>query len=210
MWEIQGLCKAYHGRQVLQPVTVSVGPGECLGLIGANGSGKSTLLRLLAQVQRPDGGRVLFQGRDTKGDKIFLRRRQGYVPQEDALAEELTVRQQLKLWQAACGLPGSLPRAPLTLMGLEPLLKSPLRSLSGGMRRRVSIAMALLPDPDILLMDEATAGLDENYRLALLAWMESFLRRGGRAVWCTHRQEELERICSRCMRLEEGRARWGQ
>ena len=209
MLEIQGICKSYQGRQVLAPVSFTLEAGECLGLAGANGSGKSTLLRVLAQIQPPDGGRVLFRGRDTAGDRTFLRRRQGCVPQEECLAEELTVRQQLRLWQAACGLSGPLPEEIVRLCGLEDLMKSPLRSLSGGTRRRVSIAMALLPRPEILLMDEATVGLDEGFRVSLLSWMEAYLQNGGRAIWCTHRAEELERLCRRCMRLEDGKARWG-
>ena len=209
MLEVRNVCKSYRGRQVLAPVSFTLKAGECLGLAGANGSGKSTLLRLMAQVQPPDSGQILFQGRDTAGDRAFLRRRQGCVPQEDALAEELTVRQQLRLWQAACGLRGPLPEEPIRLCGLGDLLKSPIRGLSGGTRRRVSIAMALLPRPGILLMDEATVGLDESYRRSLLRWMEAFLRNGGRAVWCSHRTEELERLCTRCMRLEDGNARWG-
>lgn len=209
MLEVRNVCKSYRGRQVLAPVSFTLEAGECLGLAGTNGSGKSTLLRLMAQVQPPDSGQILFQGRDTAGDKGFLRRRLGCVPQEDALAEELTVRQQLRLWQAACGLSGPLPKEILRLCGLEDLLKSPVAGLSGGTRRRVSVAMALLPRPDILLMDEATVGLDEGYRQSLLEWMAAFLRNGGRAVWCTHRPEELERLCTRCMRLEDGKARWG-
>lgn len=209
MLEVQELCKTYGQRKALSAVNFCLGPGECLGVVGSNGSGKSTLLRLLAQVQRPTGGRILFRGRDTAGDRSFPRRRLGYVPQENALAEELTVAQQLKLWQAACGARGGLPEGLEELMGLEPLLRRRVRDLSGGMQRRVSIAMALLTKPEILIMDEATAGLDEVYRRALLLWMEDFLRKGGRAVWCTHHSRELEQICTQCLCLRDGVPSWG-
>ena len=205
VWEV---CKSYHGRPVLLPVSFTLAAGECLGVVGRNGSGKSTLLRLLAQVQRPDSGAVLFRGRDVRGDREFPRRRLGYVPQEDALAEELTVGQQLSLWQAACGLRGPVPEEIDALMGLAPLRRRRIADLSGGMRRRTAIAMALLARPEILVMDEATTGLDGDYRSALLDWMETFLRRGGRAVWCTHLPEEAERLCGRRLRLEEGRPSW--
>lgn len=207
--EVQGICKAYHGRQVLSPVSFRLEPGECLGVSGVNGSGKSTLLRLLAQAQRPDGGRVLFQGRDVRGDRTFLRRRLGYVPQDNELAEELTAAQQIGLWLAACGCKRPLPEEVQALLGLEELLPRRIRELSGGMQRRVSIAMALATGPDILIMDEATTGLDETYRWALLAWLETFLQKGGSAVWCSHRQEELERVCGRCLQLQDGRPSWG-
>lgn len=208
MLEVRTLCKSYQGRQVLFPVSFRLGPGECLGIAGANGSGKSTLLRLLAQGDVPDGGQVLFQGRDVRGDRQFVRRQMGYVPQDSALAEELTVGRQLSLWQAACGLRGPLPQPPLALMGLEPLLRRPIRELSGGQQRRVSIAMALLTEPSLLVMDEASAGLDESYRQALLDWLDGFLRRGGCLVWCTHRREELERLHAACLRLEDGHPFW--
>ena len=101
MLEVRELCKSYGGRQVLAPVSFVLPPGRCLGLAGSNGSGKSTLLRLLAQVQRPDGGDVLYRGRSVLGDRQFLRRTLGYAPQSAELAAGLTVAGQLKLWQRA-------------------------------------------------------------------------------------------------------------
>ena len=205
MLEICQLCKSYGGRRVLCPVSFVLPPGQCLGLAGHNGSGKSTLLRLIAQIERPDGGDVLYEGRSVLGNRQFLRGMLGYVPQSAELARELTVKQQLRLWQAACGLSGPFPEDVLDLLGLEPLLKAPIRTLSGGMAQRVSIAMALLPRPRILLMDEATTGLDRAYVPRLLDWLEEFLAGGGSMVWCSHHREELERLCGAVLRLEEGR-----
>ena len=119
MLEVRQLCKSYGGRQVLSPVSFVLPPGQCLGLAGSNGSGKSTLLRLMAQIERPDGGEVLFEGRSVLGDRRFLRSTLGYVPQSAELARELTVGQQLKLWQSACALSGPLPGWVLELLGLE-------------------------------------------------------------------------------------------
>ena len=205
MLEVRQLCKSYGGRQVLAPVSFLLPPGQCLGLAGSNGSGKSTLLRLVAQIQRPDSGDVLFEGRSVMGDRQFLRRRLGYVPQSAELARELSVAGQLKLWQRACGLTGPLPEDILELLGLRDLLRRPIRALSGGMAQRVSIAMALLPRPDILLMDEATAGLDQGYVPRLLEWLEGFVAGGGSLIWCSHHPAELERLCGAVLRLEEGR-----
>lgn len=205
MLEARQLCKSYGGRQVLSPVSFLLPPGQCLGLAGSNGSGKSTLLQLLGQVQRPDSGDILFDGRSVLGDRHFLRRQLGYVPQEAALDRELSVRQQLILWQRACDVSGPLPDDILGLLGLEPLLRRPIRALSGGMAQRVSIAMALLIRPRVLLMDEATTGLDRAYVPRLLDWLENFLSGGGSLVWCSHHQEELERLCGAVLRLEEGR-----
>ena len=207
--EAQGLSNSYGGVQALYPVSFRLEAGECLGVAGANGSGKSTLLRLLAQFQKPDGGRVLFRGRDVAGDRRFPRRCLGYVPQDNELAPELTAGEQLALWRAACGLGGGVQPELIELLGLEPLLRRRIGELSGGMQRRVSIAMALSTGREVLVLDEATAGLDEAYREGLMAWMEGFLARGGCAVWCSHLTGELERLCTSCLTIREGRARWG-
>ena len=205
MLEVRQLCKNYSGRQVLSPVSFALPPGQCLGLAGSNGSGKSTLLRLIAQVEGPDGGDVLWNGRSVLGDRQFLRVELGYVPQSAELARELSVKQQLVLWQRACALSGALPEDILDLMGLGPLLKKPIRALSGGMAQRVSIAMGLLARPNILLMDEATAGLDQDYVPRLLNWLEAFVAEGGSLVWCSHHRAELDRLCAAVLRLREGK-----
>lgn len=204
--EVRQLSKSYGGRQVLAPASFVLPAGQCLGLAGSNGSGKSTLLRLIAQIERPDGGDILYEGRSALGDRRFLRKTLGYVPQKAELARELTVRQQLKLWQAACEADRPLPADLLDLLGLEPLLKKPIRTLSGGMAQRVNIALALLSRPRVLLMDEATSGLDRDYVPRLLDWLEGeYLPGGGSLVWCSHHAEELERLCGAVLRLEEGK-----
>lgn len=201
MLEVDEICKSYHGRQVLKPTRFVLPRGFCIGITGENGAGKSTLLRILAQTERPDSGDVRFRGKSVLGNREFMRRSVGYVPQRPELMEELTVLQQLKLWYSACGLSGPLPEEPLALMGVEPMLKSRIFTLSGGMKQRVSIAMALLSHPEILIMDEATTGLDREYRERLLSWLEGFLERGGRVVWCSHHKQELDRLCGSCLHL---------
>ena len=206
MLEVRQLCKSYGGRQVLSSVSFVLPQGQCLGLAGHNGSGKSTLLRLIAQVEKPDSGGILYKGRSVLGDRRFLRTQLGYVPQTPQLAPDLTVGQHLNLWHSACGLSGPLPGDVLELLGLESLLKKPVRALSGGMAQRLSIALALLSRPQVLLMDEAASGLDQGYVPKLLDWLESdFLTKGGSLVWCSHHPEELERLCGAVLRLEEGR-----
>ena len=206
MLEVRQLCKSYGGRQVLAPASFVLPPGQCLGLAGSNGSGKSTLLRLLAQIQRPDSGDVRFQGRSVLGDRHFLRQELGYVPQSAELARELTVEQQLDLWRRASDLTGPTPPEVLELLGLEPLQKKPIRALSGGMAQRVSIALALLARPQVLLMDESTAGLDRDYVPRLLDWLEGvYLPGGGSVIWCSHHPAELERLCGAVLRLEDGK-----
>lgn len=201
MLEIDGICKSYYRRQVLKPIRFVLPRGYCVGIAGDNGAGKSTLLRILAQMERPDSGDVRYRGVSILGNRGFMRKSVGYVPQHPDLMEDLTVLQQLKLWRSACGLSGPLPEEPLELMGIGPMLKSRIHTLSGGMKQRVSIAMALLSNPEILIMDEATTGLDREYRERLLVWLEEFLERGGRVIWCSHHGQELDRLCGSCLHI---------
>ena len=205
MLEVDGIRKSYFGHEVLSPISFCLPAGCCLGVTGENGSGKSTVLRMLAQIERPDGGDIRYGGESVLGNRNFLRRTMGYVPQQIDLMEELTVQNQLKLWQSACGLSGPLPEDILELLDVKPMLKSQIRHLSGGMKRRVSIAAALLSHPDILVMDEATSGLDQEYCSRLLAWLEDYLKRNGRVVWCSHHAQELNRLCGACLEISGGK-----
>ncbi len=200
MLQAVGLSKTYHGRQVLAPTRFSLPEGQCIGVVGENGSGKSTLLRLMAQIEKSDSGDILFDGRSIVGNRAFLRRNVGYVPQGNDLLPELTAGQQLRLWQSACGC-GPISRELAELLELEPLMNKLPRELSGGMQRRVSIAMALMNQPKILIMDEATTGLDRHCRERLLTWLEAYLAGGGRMLWCSHHKDELDRLCGGILAL---------
>lgn len=204
MLQIDGLCKSYGGRQVLAPVSFFLPQGSCIGITGGNGAGKSTLLRLIAQTEKPDGGNILYRGKSVLRDSAFLRQELGYVPQEPGLMEDMTVGQQLKLWYSACGLGGPLPKDILCLLDVDQLLKSRIATLSGGMRQRVSITMALLNRPSVLLLDEACSGLDEHYRKIFLSFLEEFLTDGGRIVLCTHDKDELRQLCGSTLHLRDG------
>ena len=201
MFIVRDITKAYHGRPVLEAVSFALPAGHCLGVTGENGAGKSTLLRILAQGDVPDRGDILFGGRSVLGDKQFLRKSLGYVPQNCDLLPDLTAGQQLRLWQAACGVTGSLPGEVAELLDFPELEKVKIAEMSGGMQRRVSIALALSTSPRILVMDEATAGLDSRFREGLLTWLEDYLRNGGRIIWCSHLAEENARLCGTVLPL---------
>lgn len=205
MLQAVGLTKRYRGVTALAPLDLTLNEGECVGLAGANGSGKSTLLSLLAQTQRPDGGDILADGTSVLGRRSFVRSQVGYVPQRDALLEDLRVSQQLRLWQGLCGVRGGPDEEVLHLLGLEPLMDRPIHTLSGGMKKRVSIAMALLTHPRYLLMDEAFAGLDEGYRGGLTGWLLTFVAQGGALLWCSHESDELRVLCGQVLVLDQGR-----
>lgn len=203
MFIARDIAKAFHGRTVLDGVSFALPAGHCLGVTGENGSGKSTLLKILAQVERPDRGDILFGGRSVLGDRRFLRTSLGYVPQNCDLLPDLTARQQLELWQAACGCREPLPGDVAELLAFPELAKVKIGEMSGGMQRRVSIALALSTSPRLLIMDEATAGLDSRFREGLLTWLEDHLKKGGRIIWCSHLPEENARLCGTVLPLGE-------
>lgn len=205
MLQVDGLGKSYHGRTVLDSVSFCLPAGFCLGITGGNGAGKSTLLRLIAQIEKPDCGRILYKNQNILGARSFLREHVGYVPQHNDLMEELTVAAQLKLWQSACGLSGPFPEDIMQMLDISPMLKSRIKTLSGGMQRRVSIAMALMNHPKILILDEPTTGLDAAYHQAFLAYLEHFLQRGGRILFCSHDPAELSRLCGSSLHLQSGK-----
>lgn len=207
MLQIDGLSKSYHGRTVLAPIRFFLPAGFCLGITGGNGAGKSTLLRLIAQIEKPDSGRILYQGKPVAGDRGFLKTHVGYVPQHNDLMEDLTVAAQLKLWQSACGLSGPFPEEIMQMLDIKPMLKSRIKTLSGGMQRRVSIAMALMNDPDILILDEPTNGLDSGYREVFLKYLERYLQHGGRILFCSHDPAELAQLCGSYLHLDNGKVK---
>jgi len=195
MLQALGISKSYHRAPVLQAVDFCLGAGQCLGIAGENGSGKSTLLKICAQVLTPDSGDILYQGKSILGDRVFLRQMVGYVPQQCDLLPLLTCREQLSLWQSACGVATPLSGELSEILKLPELMDIPIGQMSGGMCRRVSIALALSNQPRILIMDEATTGLDAACREDLLTWLEEYLSRGGRMLWCSHYAQETERLC---------------
>ena len=201
MFIVRDITKSYHGRTVLEGISFALPAGHCLGVTGENGSGKSTLLRILAQVDAPDRGDIFYRGRSVLGDKRFLRGSLGYVPQNCDLLPDLTARQQLELWRAACGCGGRLPGSVAELLEIRELEQVKIGEMSGGMQRRVSVAMALSTSPEILVMDEATAGLDSCFRERLLCWLEDYLKKGGRIIWCSHLAEENARLCGTVLPL---------
>ena len=204
MLTAQGLTKLYHGSIALHPASFSLSAGEAVGIAGANGSGKSTLLSILAGALMPDGGDILENQTSVLANRRFYQQAVGYVPQADCLVPELTVKQQLSCWQAFTGRPVLQDQFLADLLGLPELLPKQISRLSGGMRKRVSFALALAGKPRYLIMDEAFAALDRNYRVQLESWLHDYIAEGGALLWCSHEPQELHRFCSRVITLEEG------
>lgn len=213
MLEAIGIKSSYRGnglhkkeKQVLKNINFTVEKGQCIGLIGANGVGKSTLLSILAGIREPDGGQLLYDGKDLflKENKKLLRKISGYVPQENPLMEELTVFDNLKLWYTdKKRLQKELKEGMLTEFGFEEYLKIPVNKLSGGLKKRVSIACAIADNPEILIMDEPTAALDMLCKQDIMDYIEKSKRNDKIIIFSTHDETELK-ICDKLYVLRSG------
>ena len=208
MLQAQGLWKSYGDKAAVRGVSLEVAAGEILGLLGPNGAGKSTTVAMLCGLVRPDRGTVTVAG-DPVGDGASpAKRRIGLVPQDISLYEDLGAIANLELFGALYGLEGALLRerahAALELVGLADRARAKPATFSGGMKRRLNIACALVHDPDVLLLDEPTAGVDPQSRNAIFDNLEALRARGKAILYTTHYMEEAERLCDRVIIVDHG------
>lgn len=201
--QIENIQKSYRHRAVLKDVTLSAEGGQCIGILGSNGSGKSTLLSILAGVLRPDGGSFLCDGKDLLKDPALRAALVGYVPQGTPLIEELTAQDNLLLWYHRQDLKKELSSGVLKLLGIEDFLKMPVKKLSGGMKKRLSIGCAVAQKPPILLLDEPTAALDLACKESIHAYLRRYKQSGGLLFLTTHDVLELE-LCDAWYIIKDG------
>ena len=208
MLEARSLGKTFGRVVAVDGVSLTLAPGQLLGLLGPNGAGKTTTVSLLAGILPPDHGEVLVDGHRMAGDADPAKRRIGLVPQDVALYEELTARDNLRFFGGLYGFRGAgLERAlvsVLELVGLADRARDRVATYSGGMKRRLNLAAGLLHDPDILLLDEPTAGVDPQSRLAIFENLEALKRRGKAILYTTHYMEEAERLSDRIVIMDHG------
>ena len=161
MIEIENLTSAYGRKNVLQGVSFEAERGDCIGIVGPNGCGKSTLLSILAGVLKPSSGTIRYYGKNALENQVVFRKMTGYVPQENPLMPELSVYDNLRLWYPdKKELAKELEEGFLRILGISEFLKMPVSKLSGGMKKRVSIGIALAGMPPVLILDEPSAALD--------------------------------------------------
>ncbi|MBA2565330.1 MAG: ABC transporter ATP-binding protein [Gemmatimonadetes bacterium] len=206
--QARGLLKSFGGIPVVRGIDFDVLHGECLGLLGPNGAGKTTTLHMIACYVRMDAGQLLVFDMDPRRAPREIKRRLGVVPQEDSLDPDLTVERNLTVYAAYFDIPRAQAeeRAAqlLRFVQLEDRAREPIRHLSGGMRRRLSLARALISNPKLLLLDEPTTGLDPQARH--LVWQKlRGLRQGGvTMLLTTHYMEEAAQLCDRVLVLDRG------
>jgi len=205
----RNLRKSYGARIAVDDVSLAVRAGEVLGLLGPNGAGKSTTIGMLAGLTAPDAGSVRIGERSLAQDAGAFKRGIGLVPQEIALFEELSARHNLEVFAALYGLPKRLAaqriEAALDIVGLAERARDKPATFSGGMKRRLNIACALVHDPAVLLLDEPTAGVDPQSRNAIFDSLEMLKRAGKALVYTTHYMEEAQRLADRIVIVDHGR-----
>ncbi|MBI3525015.1 MAG: ATP-binding cassette domain-containing protein [Betaproteobacteria bacterium] len=206
---VSGLRKSYAGREVVAGVSFTLARGECYGLLGPNGAGKTTTLRCCLGLTAPDSGVIAMAGEPIPARAREARMKVGVVPQFDNLDPDFTVAENLRVFGRYFGISDAATRSRipdlLDFAGLAGKENARLQTLSGGMKRRLTLARALVNDPDLLLLDEPTTGLDPQARHLIWERLKRLLQQGKTILLTTHFMDEAERLCHRLAILDQGR-----
>jgi len=207
--EARALVRRFGERVAVDTLDLELRSGECLGLLGPNGAGKSTTVRILATLLAPTSGTVRVLGLDPVTEGERLRARIGVVPQELALYEHLSARENLEFFASLQGLSGTLLSDALAqglaLSGLAERANDRVKTFSGGMKRRLNVAVALAHGPELVFLDEPTVGIDPQSRERIFEMVESLRARGVTMIYTSHQLGEVERLCDRILILDRGR-----
>ncbi|MGE0098145.1 MAG: ATP-binding cassette domain-containing protein [Hydrogenophaga sp.] len=207
--ECHHLVKRYGDSAVVDDLSFSIEPGECLGVIGPNGAGKTTTIRMCLGLTPPDAGSITAFGMDMPSEALAIKAQLGVVSQMDTLDPDFSCAENLLVYGRYFGLPKALiqPRIPqlLEFAALSHKADAKPGELSGGMKRRLSLARALVNDPRLLMLDEPTTGLDPQARHLMWERLQLLLQQGKSILLTTHFMDEAERLCSRLLVLDHGR-----
>jgi ABC-2 type transport system ATP-binding protein len=206
------LTKKYRGRTALDHVNLQIRSGEVFGLMGPNGAGKSTFIALLASLLKPTSGDILLNGSSIMKDARQIRSIMGYVPQDLALYPMLSAEENLAFWAGIYRIPRISKKKAVTQALLDVQLhdraKDKVSSYSGGMKRRLNIAASLMHNPQLLVMDEPTAGVDVFSRKCIAEMIVRYRETGRTVVLTSHYVDELESVCDRMAVIQNGRIRY--
>ncbi len=216
LFEVVDLTKRYGSNTVVSQLSFSIAPGECLGVIGPNGAGKTTTIRMCLGLTSPDTGRITYfpDGRNVPSlnmpqDALAIKERLGIVSQFDSLDPDFSCAENLLVFGRYFGLKDAVirERIPglLEFAALTHKADAKLSELSGGMKRRLSLARALVNDPQLLLLDEPTTGLDPQARHLMWERLQRLVQQGKSILLTTHFMDEAERLCDRLLVLDHGK-----
>ena len=206
---VERLSKAFGAVRAVEEVSFEVREGEVYGLLGPNGAGKTTTLSMIAGLLNADGGKVVVGGTDFSSDPGRAKQMMGVVPQEVALYEELSGRENLEFWGRIAGLSGAEARKRTTelleALSLADRARDKVKTYSGGMKRRINLGAALLHRPRLLLLDEPTVGIDPQARMNILQFVQGLCAGGTGILYTTHYLEEAETLCRRIGIIDHGK-----
>lgn len=208
MLQISGLKKTYGKVEAVKAIDLEVKKGEVVGLLGPNGAGKSTSISMISTLIKPDAGTMTYKGVSILEKPKEFQKILGVVPQEIALYPTLTGYENLKFWGSAYGLKGQALKKRIEVIseviGISQRLKDKVDHYSGGMKRRLNIGAALLHEPEILIMDEPTVGIDPQSRNHILETIKALNDQGMTIIYTSHYMEEVEYLCDRIYIMDEG------
>ncbi len=208
MIAVENLKKSYEGVEALKGISFNIREGEFFGLLGPNGAGKTTTISIMSTIVAPDSGKVSIGGKDIATNAMDCKRMIGVVPQEIALYNDLCAFDNLMFWGGLYDVPKAELKKriqeTLELFGLSDRQHDKVKTYSGGMKRRINIASALLHKPKVLFMDEPTVGIDPQSRNLIFEVVQKLHREGMTIVYTTHYMEEAERFCDRIGIIDKG------
>ena len=208
--EVKNVTKRFNDKLVLDNVSYEVEQGEIFGFIGPNGAGKSTLINIMTSLLTPDSGTIKICGYDILKEPIKAKECIGYVPQDLALMEEMNAYDNLEFFGALYGLKGKVLKEriseALKVTGLEDSRKQKVKKFSGGMKRRLNLAVAILHHPKVLILDEPTVGVDPQSRNHIFSFVKNICKEWGTTViYTSHYMEEIEELCKRVFIIDLGK-----
>jgi len=208
MIEVEGLRKQYGDLVAVRDASFVATAGKIFGLLGPNGAGKSTTIGCISGLLRPTSGHIRILGHDVVKDGQESRRKLGVMPQELALYEDLSATENLSFWGAAYGMRGQALKdranEVLEFIALQDRAKEPVKNFSGGMKRRLNYGCAIMHRPQVLLLDEPTAGVDPQSRMRLLEMVKEQVAAGACVLYTTHYMEEAESLCDELAIIDNG------
>ena len=206
MIQLEKVTKKFGPTVAVDEISLSIKEGEIVGLLGPNGAGKTTTVRMIAGVLPTTSGKILIDGKDLEGNDREIKKKIGYLPEDNPLYDELTVEEYLKLWADLKGVEAKKDtlRFVIEKANLASVYYRPIAQLSKGFRQRVGLAQAILAQPEILLLDEPTEGLDPNQRREIHSLVK-FLGKERTVIICSHVLPEVARMCNRVIIIHQGK-----
>ncbi|WP_226673519.1 ABC transporter ATP-binding protein [Rossellomorea aquimaris] len=208
MLEVKELKKSYGKKEVVKNVSFTIEKGESFGLLGPNGAGKSTTISMICGLVPYDHGEVLVASQSVKQFPVLIKKKIGVVPQEIALYPTVSARDNLLFWGKMYGLTGAQAKKRveevLGIVGLKDRGKDRIETFSGGMKRRINIGAALMHEPELLIMDEPTVGIDPQSRNHILETVKALNEKGMTIIYTSHYMEEVEFLCNRVGIMDHG------